>query len=611
MFERKCIYPILLSFFGSITLIKAAQSNFISFQQKYSIDSIKENRNINAEIASAPGVNCCIPFPYGQKSIELMLSSVAQDFVPFAIISQKSPIDSENISRILLPSGTLSSIFSSAINDLALYIPNLKGKKTLKVIPKLLITKDKFMGITVPSGIVGLELCFPSAEQVFLGGISRIAFIFVQNITKEHTDQILKNRGFNSIAINDVHQKKMFLINSTEEQRAYSRVLIKSLISDLKKNNNKLLSPIFNKLDSVLNSLSHTTIGIIIESSDNFVKELNSFDKQYGLKHVFLSDDHYLFWKTSNKNADQIAHLIEKNKMPIVSNYYLFGRIMGYSEEDIKLKYQIEGYLRSTNQLNADGTVAWPYNISKWGIEKGMKFNDWVKNKWNAKLYLLTSDKMQRKQYEKDKKDAQKYIALLPMSKEEAEKKVTQPEKPQVFKKERPVPITPPSLSDQERQKEYNALEDAGEKFLTTKYTDDSFESLAKAVTQLKDPSLKMMALKYILNPAMTVDVTVKPGIRKVTKISLENTINTMYKESNFSQDDINEYTLTFGNKSKIKKYEKIIQECGDLKKQQSADAKIKQRVIELENKFIQMLLQDFFILGLEKIREKFNLIQE
>lgn len=611
MVVKKYMYSVFLSLLSSIGLIKTEQSKLTSFQQKYSIGSIKENRIINAEIASAPGVNCCIPFPYGQKSIELMLSSVAQDFAPFAVVSQKSPIDSENISRISLPSGTLSSLFSSAINDLALYIPSLQGRKNLKVIPKLLITKDKFMGITVPTGIVGIELCFPPAEQAFLGKISRIAFIFVQNITKENTDQILQSRGFNSIAINDTQQKKMFLINSTEEQRKYSRELIRSLITDLKNNNSKLLSPIFNKLDSVLSSLSNTTVGIIIESNDNFVKELNSFDKQYGLGHVFLSDDHYLFWKTSNKGADAIAHLIQKHKMPLASNYYLFGRVMGYSEDDIKLRYQIEGYLRSTDQLNGDGTVAWPYNICKWGIEKGMKFNDWVKNKWNAKLYLLTSDKMQRKQYEKDKKDAQKYIALLPMSKEEAEKKVTEPEKPQAVKKERPVPITPPSLSDQERQKEYTALEDAGEKFLTTKYTDDSFELFAKAVTQLKDPSFKIMALKYILNPAMTVDVTVKPGIRKTTKISLENTINTMYKESNFSQEDINEYTLTFGNKSKIKKYEKIIKECGNLKKQQSADAKIKQQVVELEDKFIQMLLADFFKVGLEKIRDKFNLIQE
>lgn len=609
---QKYIRSIVSSFLSVIGGFNASEFQPIVFQQLYSMDVTKNNSAANAQIASAPGVNRFIPFPYGEKSNALMLDSVAQGFVPFAIISQKSPVDTENMSRISLPSGTLSSVFSNAIHKLGDYIPALQNKKNLKVVPKLLIIKQPVMGIMFPAGIVGIELNFPPAERTFLGDISRIAFIFVQQITKENTDQILQNTGFNSIAVNNAHEKKMLLLNETKEQREYSKELIQSLITDLKSKNSILLRPFLSKLDTVLNSLANTTIGLIIEGQKDLLSELNSFDTKYGLTHVFLSNDHYLFWKKSNTNADKIAHLIQKHKMPIASNYYLFGRIMGYSDEDIRLKYQIEGYLRSTDQLNADGSVAWPYNICKWGIENGMKFNDWVKNKWNVKLYLLSSDKIQRKQYEKDKKDAQKYIVLLPMSMQEAEKLLAGSEKPHVssniVKKERPVPIVPPTLSGTDLQKEYDQLFNACQEFLETKYTDNSFELFAKKVTQLKDPSLKIAALKYILNPAMAVDNVVKPGVRKVEKISFDNTINTMYKESNFSNEDVNEYTLTFGKQSKKEKYEKIIRQTSNLKKS-SIDATIKQqKVTELEDKFITALLLDFFKIGLEKVKERVDI---
>lgn len=386
--------------------LKKEEINPIIFHQQYSMNQVKNIHNLNKKIATTPGINRSIPFPFGQKNDTHLLTSVKKGYIPFTIISQRSPIDAETISRLALPPGPFSSIFNNAFIELAHYIPTAHGI-SITVHPNLLMSKNHIAGITLPGGIIGIEFNFGQKEQSILGKISRIALIFIQNITKDSSDKKLLLAGFNTLTLHDADNKKMLLINETEEQREYSRSLVHTLITDLKAEHNKIPHFVFNKLDAVLEALTEITIGIIIEQKTTLLQELDDMSKEHDLTYSYLSDDHYIFWNNSNKSARLLVNSIQRHAMPITSNYYLYGKIMDYSEEDIALSYQLEGFLRSINQVNADNSVAWPYNICKWGIKNQSDFNTWINKNWHSGWI---SNNPAYNKYKHDKREAQRYL---------------------------------------------------------------------------------------------------------------------------------------------------------------------------------------------------------
>lgn len=207
----------------------------------------------------------------------------------------------------------------------------------------------------------------------------------------------------------------MLIIGETSEQKREVEELVKQLFNNLafEKKMPKIIANIIKK---GVASLSQNTIALIIESTNRVANTLNKYDSLQAIGYALLSDQDYLIYNQTNKAARNLIPIIQK--MPLNTNYYLYGKIMEYSEEVILFKYQIEGYLRSINSINADGTTLWPYNIPQW-IQKNKESIDiWVKNKWN--VYFSYFYPAERKQYENDKKEAQKYINMLPLTKKEA-----------------------------------------------------------------------------------------------------------------------------------------------------------------------------------------------
>jgi hypothetical protein len=510
---------------GEASLNAATQK--IVFTQLYPIGKVP----VTQDAAGAPGVNTKVPFPFGKKDDAFKLEAVQKKLSDFTIISQANPTDNENIVRYKFPKTTLSAMLGDTERILSKYIPAFKNKKIEAELRLLVLTKS-YGPLVLPSGIVGLEFSFSQATRTLLDEISRVVLFFMKDTTQKNADEIpdfMKFAGIKFVSLNVANPalEGMIILNQTVEQKTEARELITTALTNLKRKGG-ITAAVLSKLDATIKAVGTSTVGLMIEKRNDLVTSLNTIDKQYGLSHINFNAGTALFWNKSNKNADFIVHLIQQHKMPIPQNYYLLGTILHYSEADIKLRYQIEGYLRAHNKMCADGSVAWPYNIPKWGIENGKAFNEWVEKKWNAKLYLLSSDKYKRKQYEKDKKDAQKYIALLPAGYAPTVEPLAKAA--HVVKKPVPVTTAKPTINQksvsistnnavkpkeepivpidtQKLEKDYKHILTVADTFYnefeTKKFTLDDFKkSLEKKIyhRQLIAP-----AIKYIMNPILLI----------------------------------------------------------------------------------------------------------
>jgi hypothetical protein len=635
-----------------ITLFKNPALPKITFTQLYNSESIP----LNQETASAPGINTTIPFPFGKKSSEFILESVQRGFIPFGIISQQFISDSPLIMRMAFPACTLSTLFGPSVGNLFSMITSLP-KKELKVIPKLLFLRGKVLGVSFPSGIVGVELAFPQAEQTALGGISRLCFMFIQNITPENSDAIMDVFGFKSIAFHNATDKehKMLILNENAEQKKYTRSLVDDLFKGLTAKN-KIPKNISDKMKEVLTKIGTTTVGVMIELYSDLVSTLNEYDKQYGLAHMHVANRQYLFWNKNNKNADELIHRFQEKAMPIVSNYYLFGKVMGYSDELIRFRYQLEGYLRAHNNVYSDGTVTWPTNIPKWGIENGINFNKWINDKWNAKLYLLSSEKFKRKQYEQDKKDAQKYLNMLPLTRKEAEAQLQdKPQEPYVRKEDRPEnaaiyqknaigamqqknvtqttvkkvetkPVTggmiinmqpevqpqQPLMSTQKIQKSLN--EDFEQvQFLCQTYF-ENFEEKKESFDNLKNElnmtiSSKVMsdaAIKYIATP---ITIASRFDFGRVEKINVKSVIEITLEQSAFTSQEIGAFIKRA--EKKAEDYREIVearQELMTKTEKPSEAAEAQKAIAEKDHELRAFIVGSIIKSGLELIKVRMKI---
>ena len=364
------------------------------------------------ETASVTGINPLIPFPFGQKSDDFKLNCVENELSQFEIISQKLPIDAEHVGRYEFSPILLEKFLGENIKQfeetISLYLKGQKVtdliKKHLTIIPKLLFIKKKTMGISAIIGdIIGVELCFPELEKTNFA-IKRIAIFFIEPINNNNP---AKNRwipGFSRLALynNDSH---VFVITNVINIKKLIDFSFNNLISQCKGISASLIIPLLKK---IVSSFEDNKIGLIIEQSNSATKVINDYSKKYELNYLPLADQNYLFFKNL---ANLKVNTVSLKKAPINSNYCLYGSLMGYEEKDIVFKYQLDGYLRSINNINTDGTIRYPYNIPEWMITHKTNFENWIAKYWNSRWNLRVPD--ERLQYDKDKEDAQKQIKLL------------------------------------------------------------------------------------------------------------------------------------------------------------------------------------------------------
>lgn len=397
---KKNFLPTALLFFNAIVLPIAPDDS----------SSVQRNSKI-FNTCHIPAITPLFSFPFGQKSDELKIQCVQEGFCLMELISLKLPIDRDDIGRMIFsPIALCDFLNASTIKMLTEMMSPFLDSKTIKeftVIPKLLYFKGKI------NSIIGIELCLPEKEQELLK-IARIALFFIQNITKNNPDIQTSCLGFNRLAIYNADNlyNKMIIFGETDENKNEIRLLIESLFKDLAKTYTAALSHTFlNIIQSELASLATSAIGLIIEESNRVPRLLAEYNALENITSTLLIDDHYLIYNPINQDALALVNSIQKNSMPLNQNYYLYGSVIGYDEEDIALKYQLEAYLKSIGDINSDGTIRWPYNIPKWLKKNKEAFDAWIESTWNAHSYFFYPKK--RRRYEYDKKKAQKYLKHL------------------------------------------------------------------------------------------------------------------------------------------------------------------------------------------------------
>lgn len=358
-----------------------------------------------------PDINPLFSFPFGQKSDDLKIQCVQEGFSTLELMSLKLPIDREDIGRLELSAIKLIDFLDQKTVTMLtdLMSPYLKSDviQEFTIVPKLLYFKNKL------NSIIGIELCFPPKEQDILK-IARIALFFIQNITKNNPDAHTQLLGFNRLAIYNADNlfNKMIIFGETDENKKEIHLLIQSLFNDLEKTYSSVLSHTFlDIIEAEIDSLATSAIGLIVEETQRIPHTLAQYHALENIGSTLLADNHYLIYNPTNQAALHRVTIIQKNSMPLTTNYYLYGSVMGYDEEHITLKYQLEAYLKSINSINSDGTIRWPYNIPKWIKKNKAAFDEWITNKWNAHSYFFYPK--ERRHYEYDKKKAQKYLKYL------------------------------------------------------------------------------------------------------------------------------------------------------------------------------------------------------